>query len=128
PGARGPDGRRRRRAGAARGDHDSRADLGPDLPGVASRQGRRRAMSGPRPRVEPAAGAPAGASAIEHCGFFAMRTPLLPFSELLRWSEGVAAPGAVGGADGLAAAWAADCARLRERLRRVVSRPEVREA
>lgn len=46
-------------------------------------------------------------------GFFAFRTPLLPFDELLAWGEGPEAP--------LAGV-------LRARLRAIVTRPEVREA
>jgi thiopeptide-type bacteriocin biosynthesis protein len=66
--------------------------------------------------------------AFEPSGFFALRTPLLPFDELLAWSEGLAAPPVVNDAARLEEALAADRARLRARLRDVVSRPEVREA
>ncbi|HEX7239079.1 MAG TPA: lantibiotic dehydratase [Longimicrobiaceae bacterium] len=61
-------------------------------------------------------------------GFFVLRTPLLPFDELLEWAEGLTAVGAAGGPARLEAAVAEDRARLRERLRRAVARPEVREA
>ena len=44
-------------------------------------------------------------------GFFVLRTPLLPFGELLAWADG-----------------AVDRPVLRERLRKLVARPEVREA
>ena len=57
-------------------------------------------------------------------GFFALRTPLLPFDELLAWSDGLEA--ATTGAD--PAQWEADRARLRARLQAVFKRPEVREA
>ena len=57
-------------------------------------------------------------------GFFALRTPLLPFDELLAWSDGLEA--ASTGAD--PARWEADRARLRVRLQTVFKRPEVREA
>ena len=45
-------------------------------------------------------------------GFFALRTPLLPFGELLGWAEGAVQDREV----------------LRARLREIVARPEVREA
>jgi len=57
-------------------------------------------------------------------GFFALRTPLLPFDELLAWSDGLEA--ATTGAD--PARWEADRARLRARLQTVFKRPEAREA
>lgn len=44
-------------------------------------------------------------------GFFAFRTALLPFAEFLRWGEGVGS----------------DRGKLRERLRAIVARPEIRE-
>jgi thiopeptide-type bacteriocin biosynthesis protein len=59
-------------------------------------------------------------------GFFALRTPLLPFDELLAWGAGLEA--AAGEQAGLADALRADRARLRERLRALVARPEVRDA
>jgi hypothetical protein len=61
-------------------------------------------------------------------GFFALRTPLLPFDELLAWSDGLEAASAGDDPARLAAACAADRARLRHRLRTVFLRPEVREA
>jgi thiopeptide-type bacteriocin biosynthesis protein len=72
-------------------------------------------------------------------GFFAFRTPLLPFEEVEAWSAGLTAPGAVApdlaaaaapgaGAEGLAAALAADRAMLRARLGALAERPEVLEA
>ncbi len=60
-------------------------------------------------------------------GFFALRTPLLPFSTLSGWSSGLRAPGALEGAD-LDAAVAADAALLVERLRAQIADPAVREA
>src|SRR5688500_3490907 len=62
--------------------------------------------------------------------FFAMRTPLLPVEELLRWSDGLTAAAALAGGDAAALeeALARDAAVLRERLRALVARPEVREA
>jgi thiopeptide-type bacteriocin biosynthesis protein len=59
-------------------------------------------------------------------GFFAFRTPLLPFEEVEAWSAGLAAPGA--DPEALAAALAADRAMLRARLGALVERPEVAEA
>jgi thiopeptide-type bacteriocin biosynthesis protein len=61
-------------------------------------------------------------------GFFALRTPLLPFDELLAWGEGLGAARAVDDPTRLAEAIAADRARLRTRLQDIVTRPEVREA
>jgi thiopeptide-type bacteriocin biosynthesis protein len=61
-------------------------------------------------------------------GFFALRTPLLPFDDLLAWGADLEAPVAGDDPDRLEEALAADRARLRGRLRAVVARPEVREA
>ena len=61
-------------------------------------------------------------------GFFAWRTPLLPFDELLAWSDGLEAPTAGEDLERREAACAADRARLVSRLRATVTRPEVREA
>src|SRR5262249_26975717 len=58
----------------------------------------------------------------------ALRTPLLPFDELLAWSDGLEAPSAGDDPVRLEAACAADRARLLLRLRAVFHRPEVREA
>jgi len=60
--------------------------------------------------------------------FFALRTPLLPFDELLAWSDGLEAPSAGDDPARLEAARAVDRARLLQRLRAVIHRPEVREA
>jgi thiopeptide-type bacteriocin biosynthesis protein len=59
-------------------------------------------------------------------GFFAFRTPLLPFDALRAWGEGLGAAGA-SEAD-LERVLARDRAVLRERLRRWVADPVVREA
>jgi thiopeptide-type bacteriocin biosynthesis protein len=61
-------------------------------------------------------------------GFFAFRSPLLPFDELMTWGEGLEAPAVAKDPALLAGALAADRARLRARLQRAVERPEVREA
>jgi thiopeptide-type bacteriocin biosynthesis protein len=61
-------------------------------------------------------------------GFFALRTPLLPFDDLLAWGEGLEAPRAGGDPASLNQALVTDRVRLRARLRAVVERPEVREA
>ncbi len=63
-----------------------------------------------------------------HSGFFALRTPLLPFDELLAWGEGLEAPAAVADSARLEQALVRDRQRLRDRLREVVLRAEVREA
>ncbi len=59
-------------------------------------------------------------------GFFALRTPLLPFEELEAFGAGLEAPAAE--PDHLDAALSRDRARLRERLRALLARPEVAEA
>jgi thiopeptide-type bacteriocin biosynthesis protein len=61
-------------------------------------------------------------------GFFALRTPLLPFDDLLGWSAGLSAPWALDNGASLDAAIATDKLLLRERLSDIISRPEVREA
>jgi hypothetical protein len=66
--------------------------------------------------------------AFEPSAFFALRTPLLPFDELLTLGEGLAAASAVKDPARLEEALAADRAHLRARLRDLVSRPEIREA
>jgi thiopeptide-type bacteriocin biosynthesis protein len=60
--------------------------------------------------------------------FFALRTPLLSFDELLNWGANLEAPAAGDDPNRLTAALAADRARLRARLRNVVAAPLVREA
>ncbi|HEX6202982.1 MAG TPA: lantibiotic dehydratase family protein, partial [Thermoanaerobaculia bacterium] len=76
-------------------------------------------MSGRSPSTELAA-----------AGFAVLRTPLLPFDELIAWGEGLEAPALAQGAAGetLAAALGRDRERLRQRLRALAERPEVREA
>jgi thiopeptide-type bacteriocin biosynthesis protein len=61
-------------------------------------------------------------------GFFALRTPLLPFDDLLAWGADLEAPQAGDELTGLEKALAADRGHLRRRLQVVVVRPEVREA
>jgi lantibiotic biosynthesis protein len=61
-------------------------------------------------------------------GFFILRTPLLPFGEMVAWSEGLEAVGSLGDPRGLEAALERDRARLRARLLALVARPEIREA
>jgi len=68
----------------------------------------------------------ATAAAIVPDEFFALRTPLLPIEELRAFSDGLTAAGAQ--PEVLAHALAADRRRLRERLRVLLARPEVREA
>lgn len=65
---------------------------------------------------------------IRPSGSFILRTPLLPRDELDRWGEGLKVPEAGEDAEKLAAALEADRKVLRERLRQLVARPEVREA
>jgi thiopeptide-type bacteriocin biosynthesis protein len=64
---------------------------------------------------------------------FVLRTPLLPFDELLAWGEGLTAPDVLAAPStpddrDLAAALAADRALLRSRLAALIARPEVAEA
>jgi class I lanthipeptide synthase len=61
-------------------------------------------------------------------GFFVLRTPLLPFEEMVAWGEGLEAVGALGDSQGLEEALERDRARLRARLLAAVTRPEVRDA
>jgi thiopeptide-type bacteriocin biosynthesis protein len=61
-------------------------------------------------------------------GFFAFRTPLLPFEELEAWSEGLEAPSTLENLERLEQALEADRARLRARLAELAARPEVLEA
>jgi lantibiotic biosynthesis protein len=65
-----------------------------------------------------------GRSPLVPSGFFALRTPLLPFRELVEWAEGLEAPEAPDDPGALAR----DRRLLRSRLRLVVKQPAVREA
>jgi thiopeptide-type bacteriocin biosynthesis protein len=60
-------------------------------------------------------------------GFFVLRTPLLPFDEFLKWSDGVSAL-EKNGEENLDEAVARDMAKLHRYLEDAVDRPEVREA
>ncbi len=60
----------------------------------------------------------ASALSVEPADFFVLRTPLLPFDALEAWGEGLGTSGGL----------KEDRARLRERLRAHVARPDVREA
>src|SRR5262245_28672271 len=61
-------------------------------------------------------------------GFFALRTPILPFDELVTWSTGLQAGAVVDDVARLDLAVASDRTRLRAYLGEVYARPEVREA
>src|SRR5262249_22822740 len=61
-------------------------------------------------------------------GFIALRTPLLPFDDLLAWSEGLEAASVPDDPARLQAAYTEDWTRLRQRLRQMYARAEVREA
>ncbi|MCI0458219.1 MAG: lantibiotic dehydratase [Gemmataceae bacterium] len=61
-------------------------------------------------------------------GFFALRTPMLPFDQLLAWGAGLEGCSALEDPARLDKALDTDRARLRERLRNAVSQPEVRDA
>ncbi len=68
----------------------------------------------------------------EPSGFFALRTPLLPFDELEAWSAGLEAPAEAAAEaetpEPLVEALAGDRRRLRSRLGELIERPEIREA
>jgi hypothetical protein len=61
-------------------------------------------------------------------GFFVMRTPLLPFDELMAWTEGLQTASAGDDPARLEAALAEDHAVLGRRLREAFAQPELREA
>ena len=65
---------------------------------------------------------------IAHTGFFAFRTPLRPYEELLGLSADLKAPRARHDAVALEQALTDDRRAIRERLRVIAERPEVREA
>ena len=71
------------------------------------------------------------ASAFTHSGFFVIRSPLLPFSELNEWgretrSRALWQKGAAG--ECMKQVWEQDAHLLRERLLRIIERPEVAHA
>ncbi|HEV7514771.1 MAG TPA: lantibiotic dehydratase, partial [Thermoanaerobaculia bacterium] len=76
----------------------------------------------------PAKGSSAEPPDLVPSGFFAFRTPLLPFEALEAWSEGLTAISTVDDPAALAAALAADQALLRARLQEALGRPEIAEA
>jgi thiopeptide-type bacteriocin biosynthesis protein len=61
-------------------------------------------------------------------GFFALRTPLLPFDDLVGWSEGLEAMWSLRDAQDLQAALERDRAKLRDRLLKTMSDPVIRDA
>ena len=61
-------------------------------------------------------------------GFFALRTPLLPFEDMAAWSADLEAVGRLGDPRGLQEALERDRARLRARLMAAMTRPELRDA
>lgn len=63
-----------------------------------------------------------------HSGFFAIRTPLLPLAEFLAWSKELEATNALDDEEKLKAAFERDRAGLRERLKTILLRPEIRDA
>src|SRR4029077_1438674 len=66
--------------------------------------------------------------AVTPSGFFVLRTPLLPFTEITAWGDGLQAPAAAGDPGVLGEAVAADRAPLRRRLEDIVTTPEFRDA
>ena len=66
--------------------------------------------------------------AVTPSGFFVLRTPLLPFTEVTAWGDGLQAPAAAGGPGVLDQAVAADRAQLRRRLEDIVTTPGFRDA
>ena len=65
---------------------------------------------------------------IKPSGFFALRTPLLPFDAFLAWGSELQATAALEDPGSLETALLADRATLRQRLFKIVSQAEVREA
>ena len=61
-------------------------------------------------------------------GFFALRTPLLPLAEWLAWSEGLEAASLFDDEEKFTQAYKSDVARLRERLLKIVTQPEIYDA
>jgi lantibiotic biosynthesis protein len=61
-------------------------------------------------------------------GFFVLRTPLLPFTEVLAWGNGLQAPAATSDPGVLDEAVDADRVQLRRRLEDIVTTPEFRDA
>ena len=61
-------------------------------------------------------------------GFFVLRTPLLPFTEVTAWGHGLQAPAAGEDPGVLGEAVAADRVQLRRRLEDIVTTPEFRDA
>jgi thiopeptide-type bacteriocin biosynthesis protein len=70
--------------------------------------------------------APLGGAPV--ASFFVVRTPLLPFDDLLSLSEGLRAPAALGDDAALAAALEEDRRNVRARLESLLARSEVQEA
>ncbi|MFC4309113.1 lantibiotic dehydratase [Steroidobacter flavus] len=60
--------------------------------------------------------------------FFALRTPLLPFTDYLQWTDGLSGRAAWESGASIDAALDEDRKSLRARLRELIHRPEVREA
>ena len=111
--------RRRRRARPGGREHHGRTRLGPDAARLHHRNSRSGgAMSG-RGTSHPVA-APSG--------FFVLRTPLLPFTEVIAWGHGLQAPMAADDPGVLDEAVATDRAQLRRRLEDIVTTPEFRDA
>lgn len=65
---------------------------------------------------------------LEPANFFALRTPLLPFDEILEWTQGCQAAALNSDAAHLDELLAADRNMLRSELRGLLERPEIREA
>jgi hypothetical protein len=61
-------------------------------------------------------------------GFFVLRTPLLPFTEVTTWGHGLQAPAASEDPSVLDEAMATDRVQLRRRLEDIVTTPEFRDA
>ncbi len=61
-------------------------------------------------------------------GFFTLRTPLLPLAEWIEWGEGLEAVSVFDNRASFAQAYKSDVAKLRERLLKIVTRPEIHDA
>ncbi|MGH9766377.1 MAG: hypothetical protein ACREAB_03000, partial [Blastocatellia bacterium] len=61
-------------------------------------------------------------------GFFVMRAPLLPFGDFLQWSQNLQSASSLDDPAALNESLITDRALLRDRLRALVAKPEIRDA
>ena len=68
---------------------------------------------------------------IDHCGYFVLRTPLLPFNEARDWGASLTCANhwrIKGTCESTLLSWSADVSLLRRRLQAIVARPEITQA